>query len=362
MPNPPMFGAPVPWFFARALNGNPRFAFSSLGGRAVLLLFAGSLSRPESAAALAVAEAASELFDARHACFFGISTDPEDESAGRIRHRPPGMSWFLDHDGEISRSYGAIASDGGERPYWLLLDAQLRVVATAALAQGEAMIARLRAFLAAETDLPAAPVLVAPRVLPPALCRELIAYYEADGGTDSGFMREKDGMTVLVRDHSFKRRADAQLSDGPLLDTVKAHLVQALVPMVRRAFQFEVTRVERWIVARYDGEQGGFFNPHRDNSTAGTAHRRFACTINLNPGEYDGGDLRFPEFGARSYRAPEGGAVVFSCSLLHEALPVTRGRRYALLPFFYDEAGARIREANQRHLDPALANYRMDAA
>jgi hypothetical protein len=49
-------------------------------------------------------------------------------------------------------------------------------------------------------------------------------------------------------------------------------------------------------------------------------------TINLNAEEYDGGDLRLPEFGRQAYRAPTGGAVVFSCSLLHEALPVTRAR------------------------------------
>ena len=49
---------------------------------------------------------------------------------------------------------------------------------------------------------------------------------------------------------------------------------------------------------------------------------------------------------------PAGGAVVFSCSLLHEATPVTRGTRYAVLPFLYDEAAARIREANAGSLAP----------
>jgi predicted 2-oxoglutarate/Fe(II)-dependent dioxygenase YbiX len=42
--------------------------------------------------------------------------------------------------------------------------------------------------------------------------------------------------------------------------------------------------------------------------------------------------------------------VVFCCSLLHEATSVTRGRRFAFLPFLYDEAGARIREANAAKL------------
>jgi hypothetical protein len=32
---------------------------------------------------------------------------------------------------------------------------------------------------------------------------------------------------------------------------------------------------------------------------------------------------------------------------MSEAPPVTRGRRYAYLPFLYDEAAARIREENR---------------
>jgi len=47
--------------------------------------------------------------------------------------------------------------------------------------------------------------------------------------------------------------------------------------------------------------------------------------------------------------------VVFSCSLLHEARPVTAGRRYALLPFLYDDAAARVREANAGSLVGAAA-------
>ena len=45
---------------------------------------------------------------------------------------------------------------------------------------------------------------------------------------------------------------------------------------------------------------------------------------------------------------------MFSCSILHEATPVTRGERFAFLPFLYDEAAAVIREANLKYLDPAL--------
>ena len=80
-------------------------------------------------------------------------------------------------------------------------------------------------------------------------------------------------------------------------------------------------------------------------------HEPFALQLPEHP--RDGGDLRFPEFGSRTYRPPTGGAVVFSCSLLHEATPVTRGRRYAFLPFFFDEAGEALRQANLKFLDAA---------
>ena len=80
--------------------------------------------------------------------------------------------------------------------------------------------------------------------------------------------------------------------------------------------------------------------------TAGTAHRKFAVSLNLNAEDYEGGDLRFPEFGQRTYRPPTGGATVFCCSLLHEARPVTKGARYVFVPFLYDDEGAKLREAN----------------
>jgi predicted 2-oxoglutarate/Fe(II)-dependent dioxygenase YbiX len=121
--------------------------------------------------------------------------------------------------------------------------------------------------------------------------------------------------------------------------------------------QFQVTRMERYIVSCYAAEDGGHFRAHRDNTTKGTAHRRFAVSINLN-GDFDGGEVSFPEYGPRSFKAPPGGAVVFSCSLLHAVSQVTRGRRYAFLPFLYDDAAARIREENNRFLDEKVGAYK----
>ena len=51
---------------------------------------------------------------------------------------------------------------------------------------------------------------------------------------------------------------------------------------------------------------------------------------------------------------------MFSCPLLHAVSTVTRGRRYAFLPFLYDEAGAKIREQNNAFLAEG-GGYRADA-
>jgi predicted 2-oxoglutarate/Fe(II)-dependent dioxygenase YbiX len=128
-------------------------------------------------------------------------------------------------------------------------------------------------------------------------------------------------------------------------------------PELLKFHQFVATRMERHLVACYAAEEAGHFRPHRDNTTAGMAHRRFAVSVNLNA-DFDGGEINFPEYGPRGFKPPVGGAVVFSCSLLHQVTPVTRGRRYAYLPFLYDEAAARQREANNDKLGDGLTAYR----
>lgn len=358
--NLPGIGTPAPWFKAKALEGNPQFAFNTAAGRPMLMLFFGSTQDPKSQAALGKVLAARNLFDDHNACFFGVTIDPRDEANGAIRPMLPGIRYFLDYDRAVSAQYGVCSGDAGDiayKPMFMLLDRQLRVVGRYALDQANAALNGLQAIIAEANADDWAPVLMVPRLFEPELCAALINVYDKNGGSDSGFMREHDGKTVLVVDHQHKRRADCEIEDPELKAAVMARINVRLRPMIKRAFSFDPTRMERYIVACYEAETGGHFSPHRDNTTKGTAHRRFAVTINLNADDYEGGDLRFPEFGKRTYRAPTGGAVVFSCSLLHEATPVTRGKRYAFLPFLYDDEAAHIREANNEFLGDGVAAY-----
>ena len=342
-----LFGDPAPAFAAPGVN-NPRYVFDTAAGRYLLLAIVPA--GPAVERAVATIEAARAPFDDIHASAFILIVGQDDRRDSR-QYSLPGLRFLFDEARAVAALYGA-----AEAETWVLVDPALHVMGTVGAEGAQALVARIATLPppARHGGFPAmAPVLVTPRIFEPGFCEQLIELYRQTGGTPSGFMREVDGVTTLMMNDQHKRRSDVIVEDEALQKQVVARLTRRLIPQIEKAFNFRPTRIERYLVARYDAAAGGFFRPHRDNTTKGTAHRRFAVSINLNS-DYDGGDLRFPEFGDRTYRPPPGGACVFSCSVLHEATPVTRGERFAFLPFLYDEAGAKLRAENLKFLDPAL--------
>jgi peroxiredoxin/predicted 2-oxoglutarate/Fe(II)-dependent dioxygenase YbiX len=358
-------GDPAPWFRQRTPS-NPSYTFDVAAGRYLVLCFFGSASDAAGRAAIDAVLAQSRRFDAHRIAFFGVSTDPSDESEGRIAQRLPGIRFFWDFDRSVSRTYGAAALDDGDayRRCWFLVDPTLRVLAIVPFAADGSDHATLFDLLD-KLPPPAryagfdvqAPVLILPNVFEPGLCHKLIELYQQHGGEESGFMREVDGKTVLRTDPSHKRRKDYTVTDPELMRQLQIRMRRRVVPEILKVHQFKVTRMERYIVSCYAAEDGGHFHAHRDNTTKGTAHRRFAVSINLND-DFEGGEISFPEYGPRSFKMVTGGAVVFSCSLLHAVSHVTAGRRYAFLPFLYDEEAAKLRETNAVHLEEGAPVYR----
>jgi peroxiredoxin/predicted 2-oxoglutarate/Fe(II)-dependent dioxygenase YbiX len=349
-------GDPAPWFTARSTL-NPKFQFDMAAGRYLVLCFFRSAGSPQGAQILRELPQHRHAFDDFNASFFGVTIDPEDERNGRAREQLPGIRFFYDFDQEISRKYGAApASESAEYiPHTLILTPGLRTIAQLRIAADATdHIARvvqiLKTLPPIATLTSHAPVLIVPAIFEREFCRELIELYHQNGGEESGFMVDADGKTVGVIDYNHKRRKDYHITDERIIKSAQQRIHRRLVPEIKRAFQFNATRIERHMVGCYAAADGGHFRMHRDNTTLGTAHRRFAVTINLNAEEFEGGDLRFPEFGPRTYRAPTGGAVVFSCSLAHEASAVARGVRYVFLPFLYDDEAAKIRQANAKFL------------
>ena len=341
-----LFGDPAPTLVAEGVS-NPRYVLDTAAGRYLVLAFVRATGVP---AAIERLEQRRSVFNDVHASAFVVVVGEDPEREAR-RDALPGLRFLFDPDAAASAPFGV-----GEEERWFLVDPALHVMAAVGPDQASALIERVAALPPPARHggfAGTAPVLVTPRIFEAGFCERLIELYREVGGQPSGFMREVDGVTTLMTDDQHKRRSDVIIEDEGLQKQAVARLNRRLIPQIEKAFHFKPTRIERYLVARYDAGTGGFFRPHRDNTTRGTAHRRFAVSINLNA-DYDGGDLRFPEYGDRAYRPPPGGACVFSCSILHEATPVTRGERYAFLPFLYDEAAAKVRAENLKYLDPAL--------
>jgi predicted 2-oxoglutarate/Fe(II)-dependent dioxygenase YbiX len=214
------------------------------------------------------------------------------------------------------------------------------VIASPTPDQLAALAARLFQATPIATVQSQAPVLLLERVVDDALCRTLIDYWQ---GRDK-LVNTIDARGGNVAAADLKRRQDVQVDDPPLLARLREALVRRLSPPILQAFHTTINVMEAPVIGCYDTDSGGWFRRHRDNLTPMTANRQFAVSLNLNDdGEYDGGEVRFPEFGRQLYRPVTGGALIFSCSLLHEVVPVTRGRRIGLFTFM-----------SSRGRDPAL--------
>lgn len=236
-------------------------------------------------------------------------------------------SWLLDRAGELGRAFGATG------PLAIIVDAAGRVAALLPEPTTDGVVALATQLYMASAPVVVqakAPVLLLDRVAEPSLCRTLIEYWQH--GTK--LANEVGSTAGNVVNAEVKRRLDVQLDDAKLFVQVRDCLVRRVVPAIFQAFHTRINVIEAPRIGCYDVVSGGWFRGHRDNSSSHTAHRQFALSLNLNADdEYDGGELRFPEFGRQLYRPVAGGALVFSCSLLHEVIPVTRGRRFGLFTF-----------------------------
>ena len=224
-----------------------------------------------------------------------------------------GLSWLVDPTGELRSAVGAA------RPVGVVVDANGRVAAIMPTPVPDVVVALATTLYAASAPtvvLNQAPVL--DRVLEPPLCAALVDHWQRGN-------KLVDGVASIVganrADADIKRRVDVPLDDNQLFVLVRDCLVRRLMLAILQAFHSRVVQIEMPCIGCYDVSYGGWFRRHRDNTTPYTVHRQFALSLNLNADtEYDGGQVRFPEFGRQLYRPAAGGAMVFSCSLLHEAM------------------------------------------
>jgi peroxiredoxin len=355
--NPIALGDPVPRFNARLITGDG-FDLHVYAGRWIVLAFLGSPDDPRADHQIAALAQCADILGEDHIVVRGVFTALPQDVARYAEISSRAFAFIADYDGAITRAFGAL-----DAPCTIMLDPLLRAIANIPWdhPQGHAeTVAGLLRGLPPVDDSAGvpmfAPALLVPRVLDFPLCEFMIDFYENNSAVDSGFMLDTEGKTQTILDYRLKRRNDVIIAAPELREVIRQRIALRLVPEIERFFQFDATRMDRHLIACYDGETGGHFYRHRDNLNAGAEHRRFAITINLNK-DFDGGELTFPEFGRRTYRSPPGAAVVFSCGALHQVMPVTRGKRYAFIAFLYGEADAAKRVANNARLHAGETPY-----
>lgn len=341
-------GERAPDFVAPTGDGTETRFYSRAGGRPALLMF----STDGAADTLALLERFGTRAS-RHLVVpetggpepTGQTLESDAEESGAkdlVSDAPGGIDCFYD-DGVIRAAY-RIPPEGS---FVVLLDRNLRVLTSVDLGGGAAATRLEDALVATDpavetaTVTGQAPVLFVPRVLEPPIRHHLqqiwSASHEETGVEHSVQARRRSEVHV-----ESKRRQDHTVADADLIRLLTQSIGRRVLPEIRRYFGFAADRFEGFKISCYDASSGGFFDAHRDNLSPSTAHRRFAMSLNLND-DYDGGELRFPEFSDALHRPAAGEALIFACSMLHEVAPVTRGMRFTLLSFLFDADAARQR-------------------
>jgi len=277
---------------------------------------------------------------------FAISSDSVAANAALSGRLELPFLLFADRAGRFRHLYLQSFGRSLEAPLCLLLDENQRVLGLLDPAE-ERFAARARSYFSQRSLAPGemrggtAPVLVVPEVLDSASCRALIDLWHSDHEEGVAQGRDVTGEDIVKVDYSYKKRRDHQVRDPQRAGWLGRVVGRRIAPELAKAFHLGRFAFDRFVVTCYDAERGDYFRPHRDNTTEQTQDRIFAMTLNLNTDEYSGGGLRFPEYGPELYAPPAGGAILFSCSLIHEATPVTQGRRFTLLTFLRDPEAAK---------------------
>jgi predicted 2-oxoglutarate/Fe(II)-dependent dioxygenase YbiX len=299
-------------------EGGPVRFYGLVGGRPAVLLMAGTTVD-------------AQLTDLVRRL---ATVDDLDVLVATQRPSPELPEAFHDEQGHVHAAYGATQGS----PTAVVLDHNVRVVDALAVADAETTAASIRDLLPRwpadhiEVAPRLAPVLFVPHALAPELCEQLMERWSTQGSVETGVETIVEGARAEATDVRRKRRRDHTVEDQQLLRELTRHIGDRVFPELQKAFAFAAGGFEGFKIGCYTAEDRGHFEAHRDNLSTATAHRRFGLTLNLND-DYDGGELRFPEYGPTRYRPAAGEALVFSGTHLHEVLPVERGRRFVLLSF-----------------------------
>lgn len=130
---------------------------------------------------------------------------------------------------------------------------------------------------------------------------------------------------------SVERHRTEQPLPGGNQGWIGQRLARGIAELNERAFGFNLLGLEDPVrVFSYTADEGGVFRPHIDLSGV-TPLRKITFSLLLcDPGDFEGGDLSF-DSGRSLERQARGVITAFPSYLLHAVMPVTAGRRLAIV-------------------------------
>jgi hypothetical protein len=279
-------------------------------GRPTVLVLAANTARQEQWDEIKGYADVAAVLESAGVDLFVVTNDGVDSMA-MVQKIIPSATWLADIKGVVNlalRSGGKLSQSGLVS---FFLDADQRVIALKGAEPGHASwaLAVLRG-LAAEAPLSLAtiaPVLILPRILDDAACRRLLA---------------QEGLSSTP----------GPIADPAFAETLSRQLLRRVGPEVDKVFSFDDFRFESLALRQEAAAAAGVapVDRRRDNSDPETAGRSFALILDLEAGAYQGGGLRFPEYGPHLYRPATGAALVHAGGMLRELLPIESGRRSLL--------------------------------
>lgn len=323
-----------------------RSFYHEVTGTPILLLVSSNLSGPGARALLQELVTRQAAFAQSGLQLFMLSSQGVIENAGLSAQLVCPYRIFSDPQQQV---VGPLMAGATGESRLLLLDRNQRIVRVLEGAIAAADLAPLLSYAeeqgregeTATTLGRAAPILLLPDVFEPDFCQQLIGLWEAEHH-EGGFSTGK----ANTYDPSKKKTLEHVIQDPALRRQISFTLARRVAPELAKVFSFRAAfQFDAHVVMCYQPERQDFFGLHRDDLRPEN-QRRFALSLNLND-DFEGGELHFPEYSPDGYKMAAGMACIFSCPLLHEARPVTKGRRFVMTSFFCDSsqqpAGARQR-------------------
>lgn len=172
------------------------------------------------------------------------------------------------------------------------------------------------------------------------LSDEVIEYIINKTGDDSNFHDGRVGVRVNPKQ---KLRKDLFFSSRDVIANIDNYIYNRLYDNIKEYFNVDIIYREIWKVGYYDSKDGGFYNLHTDDARE-TKYRKVSMVCALSdPDDYEGGLLHFPGL-KKEFKLKKGSIIVFDSKLMHGVTPITKGRRYVLVSFFFNSEGKAIRE------------------